>query len=106
MIQTQSDTVTISFDISCFQIGELNPQLQKITDILDSIKEKVKPVPDGRWLMRALLSPELSCPFEKADSRPARAAFSDAGRDGLDQLTRFRLPPENYGGVWITYRHH
>lgn len=37
-----SQTVTISFAISCFQIGEHNPQLQKITDILDSIKEKVK----------------------------------------------------------------
>lgn len=35
-------TVTISFEISCFQIGEHNSQLQKITDILDSIKEKVQ----------------------------------------------------------------
>ncbi|ELK02419.1 Carbonic anhydrase 13 [Pteropus alecto] len=42
VIRTRSDTVTISFEISCFQIGEFNPQLQKITDILDSIKEKGK----------------------------------------------------------------
>lgn len=30
-----------------FQIGECNPHLQKVTDILDSIKEKVKLIPGG-----------------------------------------------------------
>lgn len=40
--QTCSATVTTSLEILCFQIGEHNSQLQKITDILDSIKEKVK----------------------------------------------------------------
>lgn len=41
-MQTWCATVTISSEMLCFQIGEHNPQLQKITDILDSIKEKVK----------------------------------------------------------------
>lgn len=42
VIQTWYAAVTISSEISCFQIGEHNSQLQKITDILDSIKEKGK----------------------------------------------------------------
>lgn len=96
MIRTGSDIVTISFEILYFQIGELNPQLQKITDILDSIKEKVKPALDDRWLIHTL------CPFENADPRPARAAFSDVGFDVLHQLTCFHLSPENYEGVLIT----
>ena len=55
-----SQTVTISFAISCFQIGEHNPQLQKITDILDSIKEKVKLITVYQWLICSLFSPEFS----------------------------------------------
>lgn len=55
-----SQTITISFGILCFQIGEHNPQLQKITDILDSIKEKVNLITVYQWLIRSLISPEFS----------------------------------------------
>lgn len=60
MVQTRSPAVTTSCEISCFQIGEFNPQLQKITDILDSIKEKVKLILVHGWLTQSLFSAEFS----------------------------------------------
>lgn len=72
-----SQTVTISFAISCFQIGEHNPQLQKITDILDSIKEKVKLITVYQWLICSLFSPEFS--YLLLDFDVAYAAGLEAG---------------------------
>lgn len=65
VIQTWYAAVTISSEISCFQIGEHNSQLQKITDILDSIKEKVKSITICWCLMFSLFSPEFSYLLKK-----------------------------------------
>lgn len=82
----QNESVTVSFAMLCFQIGEHNPQLQKITDILDSIKEKVKLITVYQWLICSLFSPEFS--YLLLDFDVAYAAGLKAGLKHLWPIER------------------